>query len=189
MELRQRLYDVDDVWQFAHQPDVDNRRFELINGALIAMVPLGGEHGELSLNLGSYIRAYVREHSLGRATVETGYHPPDDRQTLLSPDIAYISHARAPDPFPKRYVPAMPDLAIEILSPTDTLPNARVKAEIYLRRGTALVWLVQPDTASVEALRLTEAGEVQHDVYGADDALSGEDVLPGFSLDVRLIFY
>ena len=188
MELRQRLYDVNDLWELAHNPDNDSKRFELIDGELIEMVPPGGEHGELSLNLGSFIRAYVREHDLGRATVETGYHPPGDRRTLLSPDVAFISHARAPDPFPKRYVPVMPDLAVEILSPTDTLPNAREKAHTYLSKGTNLVWIVQPDSLSVEVLRMKQDGGIQHDVYGRDDSLSGEDILPGFTLDVRLIF-
>ncbi len=160
----------------------------MINGDLIEIVPPGGEHGELSLNFGSYIRAYVREHDLGRATVKTGYHPPGDRQTLLSPDIAFISHARAPDPFPKRYVPILPDLAVEILSPRDTLTKAREKAEIYLSKGVKLVWIVQPDILSVEARRLTEAGGFQLDSYGPDAVLSGLDVLPGFTLEARLIF-
>lgn len=188
MELRQRLYDIDDVWEFANHPDSENRRFELVDGELIEMVPPGGEHGELSLNMGSYIRAFVRKHKLGRATVETGYHPPGNRQTLLSPDIAFVSHARAPDPFPKRYVPVMPDLAVEVLSPTDTLGEAREKAENYLNNGTKLVWIVVPEDASVQALSLTEHGAIKQTVYGPDDALVGENVLPGFTLEVRLIF-
>ncbi len=188
MELRQRLYDVDDVWLLAHQPDNDYKHFELIDGELIEMAPPGGEHGEFSLNLGSYIRAYVRERNLGRATVETGYHPPGNRQTLLSPDVAFISHERAPNPFPKRYVPVMPDLAVEILSPTDTIGKAREKAEIYLSNGTNMVWIVLPDTLSVETLSLAESGGIQRKLYGPDATLPGEDVLPGFSLDVRLIF-
>ena len=188
MELRQRLYGVDDVWELAHHHDNDNKHIELIDGYLIEMVPPGGEHGEFSLNLGSFIRAYVREHNLGRATVETGYHPPGNHQTLLSPDVAFISHGRAPNPFPKRFVPVMPDLAVEILSPTDTIGKAREKAEIYLNSGTKLVWIVQPETLSVETLSLTEGSGIRREVYGPDAALSGEDVLPGFSLEVRLIF-
>ena len=188
MELRQRLYDIDDVWEIAQQSQNDNRRFELIDGELIEMVPPGGEHGELSLNLGSYIRAYVRKHMLGRATVETGYHPPGSRQTLLSPDIAFVSHARAPVPFPKQYVPVMPDLAVEVLSPTDSLNKAREKAELYLNSGTTLVWIVLPESASVEAHSVTKHGEIKQEVFGPEDDLSGDNVLPGFTLEVRLIF-
>ena len=188
MELKQRLYDVDDLWDLLSQLPDDSNDYELIDGELIPMTPPGGEHGELALSLGSYIRAFVRENGLGRATVETGYHPADDRQTLLGPDIAFVSHERAPDPFPKRFVPVMPNLAVEILSPTDTIHKAREKAELYLGNGSQLVWIVLPDEQSVEVCRMTEAGEMKREVVGLDDSLSGEDVLPGFSLDVRRIF-
>ena len=189
MELRQRVYDIDDVWQISHHTDNENKRYELIDGALIEMSPPGGEHGEFSLNLGSCIRAFVREHDLGRATVETGYHPPGNRLTLLAPDVAFVSHMKAPAPFPKRYVPVMPDLAVEILSPTDMLQKTREKAEIYLRNGAKLVWIVLPEQESVEVCRQTEEGKIRRDVFGPNDTLTGEDVLPGFTLEVRCIFH
>ena len=188
MALQQRIYDIDDLWDLLGQEHNAGKDYELIDGVLIEMVPPGGEHGEFTLNLGSYIRAFAREHGLGRSTVETGFHPPDDRHTLLSPDVAFVSHRRAPKPFPKRYVPVMPDLAVEILSPSDTMRNTCNKAEVYLTNGTKLVWIVLPDTESVEVCRLTDAGELERDALGPDDTLSGEDVLPGFALDVRLIF-
>ena len=188
MALQQRIYDIDDVWEFVHHPDNDAKHFELIDGVLIEMVPPGGEHGEVALNLGSLVRAFVRANGLGRATVETGYHPPDNRYTLLAPDVAFVRHSRAPNPFPKKFVPVMPDLAVEILSPTDTLTNTREKAELYLTNGTTIVWIVLPDEQSVEVCRLTETSEVAREVFGPDDALSGEEVLPGFTLDARDIF-
>lgn len=188
MELKQRLYDVDDLWDMLSQLHDDSKDYELIDGVLIEMTPPGGEHGELSLNLGSHIRAFVRENNLGRATVETAYHPADDRKTLLGPDIAFISHDRAPDPFPKRFVPVMPNLAVEILSPSETIRKAREKAELYLTHGTQLVWLVLPDEQSVEACRLTESGLFEREAFGPNDTLSGESILPGFTLDVRRIF-
>ncbi len=188
MELHERVYDIDDVWRFAHHPEKNGKHFELIDGALIEIVPPGGEHGEFALNIGSFVRAFVRENGLGRATVETGYHPPDNRHMLLSPDVAFISRERAPNPFPKQYVPVMPDLAVEILSPRDTIRQAREKAEHYLINGTRLVWIVSPDNESVEVLRLTEAGDIDSEVLGRDDVVSGEPVLPGFRLNVRQIF-
>ena len=188
METKQRLWDIDEVWELYCDRANDHLRFELLDGELIEMTPPGGEQGELSLNLGSYIRAFVRGHNLGRATVETAYHPADDRQTLLGPDIAFISHDRAPYPFPKRFVPVMPNLAVEILSPSDTIRKAREKAKLYLTNGTRLVWLVLPDKQSVEVCRLTESGLPEREVFGPNDTLSGEGILPGFTLDVRRIF-
>ena len=118
----------------------------------------------------------------------TGYHPPDDRRTLLVPDVAFISHTRAPEPFPKKLVPVMPDLAVEIRSPSNTLAELRDKARLYLDLGASLVWLVLPDDQSVEVCRMNKSGETEKEVFGPDDTLSGDEVLPGFMVDVRSIF-
>ena len=188
MALRERLYDIDDLWALYHQPENEGLRFELIDGEIIEMSAPGGEHGEIALNLGSHIRAFAREYDLGRATAGTGYHPPDDRNTLLVPDIAFISHERAPKPFPRKLVPVMPDLAVEIQSPSNTMPELRDKAQLYLDLGSKLVWLVLPDEQSVEVCRHDETGDLKSDVLGPDDTLSGGGVLPGFSLEVRRVF-
>ncbi len=188
MELRERVYDIDDLWSLYHQPENEGLRLELIDGELFKMSAPGGENGEFALNLGSFIRAFAREHNLGRATVGTGYHPLDDRRTLLVPDVAFISHSRAPDPFPKKLVPVMPDLAVEIRSPSNTLAELRDKAQLYLNLGTSLVWIVLPDDQSVEVCLTNESGEIERKDLGPDDTLSGNEVLPGFTLDTRLIF-
>ena len=184
METQERLWDVDDLWDLVHQQDDDSRQYELIDGVLIEMSRPGGEHGEICLNLGSYIRAFAREHGLGRATVETGYHPPDNRNTLLGPDIAFVRHTRAPTPFPKRFVPVMPDLAVEILSPSDTIQTMRNKARIYSTNGTSVVWIILPAERSVEIHQTQQPAETR----GFGDSLSGEDVLPGFALELRRLF-
>ena len=188
MELREQVYDIDDLWALYHQPENEGLRFELIDGVLFEMSAPGGDHGEYALNLGSYIRAFGREHGLGRATVGTGYHPHDDRRTLLVPDVAFISHTRAPKPFPKKLVPVMPDIAVEIRSPSNTLAELRSKARLYLELGTTLVWLVLPDDQSVEVCRLAQSGKMEREVFGQNETLSGDAVLPGFTLRVRLIF-
>ncbi len=104
------------------------------------------------------------------------------------PDVAFISFERAPDPFPDKLVPAMPDLAVEIKSPSNTMTELHAKAQRYLGLGTTVVWIVLPDEQSVEVCRLAETGEIQREVCGPADTLSGEQVLPGFRLDVRRIF-
>ena len=188
MELRERVYDIDEVWALYHQPENEGKRFELIDGVLIEMSAPGGEHGAISINLGFYLRAFCLEQNLGIATAGTGYHPPDDRLTLLVPDVAFISHRRAPKPFPRKLVPVMPDLAVEIRSPSNTMTALREKARLYLDLGATLVWLVLPDDQSVEVCRSTETGVFEREALGPQDALSGENILPGFSLDVGRIF-
>ncbi len=74
----------------------------------------------------------------------------------------------------------MPDLAVEVVSPSQTLAEVRRKAETYLRHGSALVWLIDPGSETAEVW--------QREVIDSDGVLSGGAVLPGFSLPLRKIF-
>ena len=188
MVIQQQLYTVDDVWELSHRPENDNKHFYLIHGELYWDMPPGGEHGRLALDIGLYLRLFIDKHDLGIATVETGYHPPDGRHTVLGPDVAFISKARAPQPFPKKFVPLMPDLAVEIVSPTDSRKEARRKAEVYLRHGTTLVWIVLPDEECVEVCRANGSVEMDIEFVGREGSLAGEGILPGFELELKLLF-
>lgn len=187
MEVRERLYDIDDLWQIACDAE-DDARYELIEGELIEMAPVGGEHGTIAGEIFHLFRLYDPPRALGVPTVETGYHPANDRRLLLSPDVAFTRKPRATFPLPRRFVPFMPDLAVEIQSPSDSLTQLRRKAAIYLRHGTRLVWLVMPGAQSVEICRLGADGDITSQLITRDGALSGEDLLPGFSLPLRQLF-
>ena len=82
----------------------------------------------------------------------------------------------------------MPDIAVEVKSPSNTVAELRRKASIYLQHGTQLVWIVIPDRKGVEVCRLDDNGNMQTEFIGADGALSGEPVLPGFALELALLF-
>ena len=185
--IQQQLYTVDDVWELAHQPDNVNH-YELIEGELFEMPPPGYAHGRLAVLIAHYILSFTQVQELGEVTVETGYHPPDSRHTLLSPDVAFLSKAKAPHPFWGKYIPVMPDLAIEILSPTDTLRKARRKAALYLQHGTQLVWIVLPAEKGVDVCRSVDGPRLNIEFVGQESSLSGEQVLPGFELELELLF-
>ena len=184
MATKQRLYDVDAVWDLYCLPENDLKRFELIDGALIEMSGPGGTHGRIVIKLGRYLDIFVEENDLGYVTAETGHHPHGNRHTLLLPDVAFVSRERAPDPFPEKFVPVMPDLAVEIKSPSNTVSELREKAQLYLRHGAVLVWLVMPATQTVEVHR----PESSVQTLGPTDALSGGAVLPGFHLPLQALF-
>ncbi len=93
-----------------------------------------------------------------------------------------------PSHFRQKYVPAMPDLAVEILSPTDTLSEVRRKARIYLANGTSLVWIILPDEKSAEVCRADDDGDMTIEFVGRDGKLSGEAILPGFTLGIERLF-
>ena len=130
------------------------------------------------------IWVFLIEHNLGEVNSEAGYRSELDRLLVLRPDVAFISHARAPAPDAEGLFPRMPDLAVEVASPGNTVAELREKADIYLRNETQLVWLVFPRLQRLEVIRADGAQEI----LGVNDTLSGGDVLPGFSLDLSKLF-
>ena len=94
----------------------------------------------------------------------------------------------AEQPLGAGYAPFMPDLAVEIISPSQSLAQARRKAKVYLRNGTALVWLVDPAEKNAEIWTAVNDGAPQSQTIGLDDELSGGTVLPEFRLPLRLLF-
>ena len=184
MAIQEKLYTVDDLWAMENDPAYENRYFYLINGKLLEDAMPGRIHGRLAVRIGRYLDEYAEAHQLGEATTEVGFHPPDTRYTAMLPDVAYQSYSRLPDPPPDGYVPQMPELAVEIQSPSDSREKMLRKAQAYLENGTTLVWLVQPEKRGVEVCRLREDGGIQSEFLGLGDRLSAEDILPGFALDI-----
>ncbi|MCY4466283.1 MAG: Uma2 family endonuclease [Chloroflexi bacterium] len=183
-----RKYCLADIPALLRMSEYADGRFELIEGEIVAMPPTGLSHGRQSGYIIRFLVEYAERTGLGIVTADTGYFAADDDETLLGPDVAFIRIDRLDDPDSHQFVPAMPDLAVEVKSPNDTYAATRRKAELYLRRGSRLVWLVYPDRHVVEVCRLDDAGELQIDFVPADGALSGEDVLPGFTLELSRVF-
>ncbi len=188
MAIQEKLYTIHDVWRLSQLPENEDKHFYLIDGELFWDMPPGYTHGNLAGHIFRYLLNYAEAHDLGDGSVESGYFPADDRHTLLGPDVAFNRKENVPPTDHERFVPRMPDLAVEIASPTNTLTELRRKAEVYLARGTAIVWLVLPDRAGVEVWRVGPNGEPASEFIARDGSLSGEGILPGFTLDLERLF-
>ena len=161
-------------------------RGELIRGVLNKTMPVGQEHGEVVINLGTELRNFVKPRRLGRlAASDSGVWLERDPDTVREPDIAFTSTERMPlDVRITGYAEIPPDLVVEATSPNDRRRDVNAKASMWLRHGVRLVWVVHPETRTVDVHRDGQAAVT----LSEDDALDGLDVLPGFSCPLRAVF-
>ncbi|MBC8099765.1 MAG: Uma2 family endonuclease [Armatimonadetes bacterium] len=172
---------IEAFWDWCELPENAERLFELIDGEIIEKMP-SFEPSHIAGWILTYINLYLLQNPIGRVSGADGTYKVSDMRSLI-PDVAYISKARMPD-IPKRGVLVPPDLAVEVMSPTDSKLALRRKAKMYLEAGTTLVWLVFPDTQQVEVYH--SADDVV--TIGMDGTLDGYALLPGFTLVVSAIF-
>lgn len=180
-----RLYTVEEFWDFIERPENADGKYELINGVILKHASASFEHGETALYIGSPLMLFARQHDLGKVAVEVDHYLLPDRFNTRHPDIEFISKARLAEFDPTQHVPLMPDLAVEIKSPTNSIEELAQKAAYYLQNGSHMVWLVYPETKEVAVYTLANPTPI---IYGISDSLSGGDVLPGFELPVKDIF-
>ncbi|HEV8718038.1 MAG TPA: Uma2 family endonuclease [Candidatus Binatia bacterium] len=166
-------------------PD-DGWRYELVRGELRHMPPTGIQHGQIASLLTQQLTAYVRTHKLGViCTAEAGFRLARHPDTVRAPDVAFIARERIPvEGVPAGYWPGAPDLAVEIVSPSDRFDDVIEKVAEYLAAGTRLVWVIHPRTHTVMIYRAS--GEVQ--LLRGHEELRGEEVLPGFTCPVSILF-
>jgi Uma2 family endonuclease len=170
--------------ELSRMPD-DGREYELVEGEVIAMPPAGVEHDQLAGEIYSLVRAFVRANRLGRVfSGSGGFRLFDHPDTVRAPDVAFVSRDRAFDAHERGYFRGAPDLAVEIVSPSESAQEIRLKVDQYLRAGARLVWVVYPRTRSVTVFRADGTVSELRD----DDTHAGEDVLPGFSCPVAALF-
>ena len=161
-------------------------RGELIRGVLHETMPTGHEHGRIVTNLTILMGVFIKPRKLGGLTAsDAGVWLERDPDTVREPDIAYFSAERIPlDVRITGYAEVPPDLVVEIASPSDSPREVNDKAWMWLSYGVRLVWVVQPDTRTVDVYRPGRPVVTLNE----HDRLDGVDVLPGFTCAVREVF-
>jgi Uma2 family endonuclease len=173
------------IEQFAAQ-SVHAGRSELVQGELKMMSPAGGRHGRVAMNCGRLLANHVDEHKLGIVyAAETGFILARDPDTVRAPDVAFVAAARVPQiDDESAFIPFAPDLAIEVISPSDSFSGVEEKAFSWLDAGTRLVLLVDPANETVHAYR--SADDIA--VLGKGDIVPASDVVAGWQVAVARLF-
>jgi Uma2 family endonuclease len=162
-------------------------RFErTATGELIIMPPTGSETGDRNAELTYQLRAWNRQNKLGKSfDSSTGFKLPNGAER--SPDASWVKMERwnALTPVEKeRFAPLCPDFVVELMSRSDSTEKTRAKMREYIDNGARLGWLINRQQQQVEIYHPN--GEVE--ILQCPQILSGEDVLPGFVLDLAEIW-
>lgn len=160
---------------------IPGKRVELVRGVPVVQELPSLLHGLVAGRLYVRLSDFVDRHDLGWALPECGFKIHSDPDTVRGPDVAFVSKGRL-EAIPTRgYASLAPDLVVEVLSPGDRPGEVLEKVGQWLAAGARLAWVVDAERRLAHVFRAD--GTVT--LLGPDDALEGEDVLPGFSLPLR----
>jgi Uma2 family endonuclease len=173
-----RLYTSDDLYAMG-----SDAPFELIQGELIRVSPANPRSNRVLQYINYVLYGFVAERGIGDVyAMEAGFTIEVDPDTVVGPDVAYVAHDRIPTPYPDHgFVRIVPNLIVEIVSPSDEPGDMKRKQAAYDRAGVPLVWWVDPIRKSATIYRLGEQ-PIRLERTGILDAGS---VLPGFSLQLE----
>jgi Uma2 family endonuclease len=175
------------IWtdeEFMALPD-EGGRYELVNGEVITIGNSGMEHGNLGMFLGGAIEIYVRPRKLGVTcgsstafTMKSG--------NKRSPDVSFVARERLPGVkrLPKGYFLGAPDLAVEVISPSNTFEEIHNKLVDYFESGCRLAWVIHPDEQWVLVYRQPQPDRL----LKITDVLTGEEIIPDFTLALSELF-
>lgn len=164
----------------------DGRRHELQAGCLISEPLPGFRHGSIAAVVAQLLQNHVRARGLGVVLAnDAGYVLARSPDTARGPDVSFVRRERLDEiADPSKLFPGPPDLAVEVVSPSQGRAELHAKVADYLAAGTRLVWVIDPGSEQIAVYRSLLAPRILR----PEDLLDGEDVVPGFQVSVREIF-
>jgi len=174
--------------EFADLPDCPGVTMELVRGRVVTMPRPKPIHGQVAARLAMRLGLFVEDARLGLVTVESGYLVERAPDTVRGPDVAFISYARlGSETFGADFVPMAPDLAVEVISPSETAADMENKVAEYFAAGGRRVWLVWPERREI-TVRRPDGTATTH---AAAATLPSDDAafdVPGFALPLATVF-
>lgn len=165
--------------ELLRMPD-DGYRYELVQGELRKMSPAGSRHSMLAMRIGASLLVHVRARALGEVTgADGGYWITRNPDTVRAPDVGFIRRERAV--ITDRFFEGPPDVAIEVISPSDTYTEVEEKTQEWLRAGTRAVVVVNPRRNTVRVHR-------PDGTESFADAIAVDDLIPGWRMPFAELF-
>lgn len=171
--------------------DAKGQLFELVNGELVEMNPVGLQHSDITGTVYRTLYDFAIPRKLGRVNMDSliyvlHIHPETGKRTARVPDTSFTRKGRLPKDFDRaRPFPGAPDLAVEVVSPGEDADDLMGKIRDYLRYGTQQVWVLYPGPVELHQYIQGEKGSR---IYFEADILDGGTLLPGFSVRVGDFF-
>jgi Uma2 family endonuclease len=175
MTVDTRVFTADELLRL---PD-DGSRYELVEGELRKVSPAGADHSFIAMMIATRMMSYVEQAKLGGRVygADCGFLISRNPDSVLSPDCAYVVPSRVVST--AQFFPGPPDVAVEVVSPSDRFREVLTKTRTYLLAGTRAVVIVEPASRIVQVHRTSGVTEVTHTL---------DDVLPGWSMPLDDIF-
>lgn len=171
--------------EFQRFPDDDPDRLELVRGRVVREPPPGARHGDIAHRIGRILGNFVADGDLGRVADHAGFLLSEDPPTVRQPDLAFVPRESVPDEGPPiGYWRVPPALAIEVVSPANTIIGMREKIRDYFDAGSREVWIVDPTGETVTVH--TSPRDVR--ILTIGDRLEGGEILSGFTLELAELF-
>jgi Uma2 family endonuclease len=178
------LMTAEEFFAWASRPENRDKHFELVRGEVKSMPPPGERHGWLCVWIGYLLTTYALRHGGNVIGNDAGLVVEEKPDTVRGPDLMLFSETRSMEQLNPGFSRKIPQLIVEVLSPSDRAGRVQVRIEQYLARGVSLVWLVDPEDRTVTVYRPGELTQLVEE----EDELTGNGVLPDFSLKVADLF-
>jgi Uma2 family endonuclease len=169
--------------EFAELPD-DGVRHEISEGELITMPAPKSLHTLVAVAIFEALQAYLKQYGAARALPEAGYLLSRKPVTVRQPDVSVLSKERIQSAAPDDYFEGAPELAVEVVSPSDSAEDLEIKVEQYLQSGAKQVWVLYPKTKRIHVFRPGS----QPVVLDETQTMDGGELFRGFSVKVADLF-
>lgn len=175
-----RTYTVDEFMRLSFEGD---KNAELIGGKIVVAPPPGDEHGRVADEIRHRLSLFDPERKLGKVWMNSRFRITP--QNAPAPDLAFVVASRVP-PRSTGVVDVVPDLAVEVISPSDELKDIKNKINLYQEGNIRLLWIIWPDKKQVDVYE--QGIKTPIATLTINDLLEGGEVIPGFSMPVAALF-